>query len=156
MNLEAGTVYITPEVSKTHRSRILYMCPETVRAVKAWLEVRPAEWNEEVPLFATEYGKVLTKDAWGDRMEVYSLKLETKVRPYDLRHAFAIRYLRNGGDCFMLQRLMGHARPEQTTQYLAFVGNDLEEDHWKASPIRKLTSGRHRAQRKVNPIRPAT
>jgi integrase len=42
VDLDAGTVYITPEVSKTHRSRILYMCPETVRAVMAWLEVRPA------------------------------------------------------------------------------------------------------------------
>ena len=144
-NFDAGSVTIPQELSKTHRSRTLYMVPETVRAIRALIRVRPAEWDDvTVPVFATESGGKLNKDSWGDRMEFYSSKLGTNVRAYDLRHAFAIRYLRNGGNCFMLQRLLGHTRPDQTMQYLHFVSNDLEMDHKKASPVQGLVRGRHR------------
>lgn len=147
IDLSAGTVTIRQEVSKTDRTRTLYMVPETVRALKALLRVRPLEWDDaKVPLFASEVGRTLTKDGWGDRMEMYSKKLGFKVRPYDLRHAFAIRYLRAGGNCFVLQRLLGHTRPEMTMRYLHFVSKDLETDHSKASPVLQLIAPNKRVR----------
>jgi integrase len=141
IDLSARTVTIRQAVSKTNRTRTLYMVAETVRALRALLRVRPLEWDDSrVPLFASETGRALSKDGWGDRMEMYSKKLGTKVRAYDLRHAFAIRYLRAGGNCFVLQRLMGHTRPETTMQYLHFVNKDLEIDHLRASPVLQLTA----------------
>ncbi len=151
VDLDAGTVTVRQEVAKTHRGRTLYMVAETVKAIRALIRVRPQEWdNCRVPLFATESGGHMDKDSWGDRMEEYSKKLGTKVRAYDLRHAFAIRYLRNGGNCFMLQRLLGHTRMDQTLQYLHFLNNDLEADHGKASPILSLAT----AQRRIRLVRP--
>lgn len=150
VNLEAGTVTVRQEIAKTNRGRTLYMVAQTVRAIRALIRVRPAEWDDKVTLFATETGGRMGKDSWGDRMEEYSARLGTKVRAYDLRHAFAIRYLRNGGNCFMLQKLLGHTRMDQTLQYLHFVGNDLETDHQKASPVLGLAT----AQRRVRLIRP--
>ena len=150
INLEAGTVTIRQEVAKTNRGRTLYMVAQTVRAIRALIRVRPAEWDDsKVPVFATESGGRMDKDSWGDRMEDYSAKLGTKVRAYDLRHAFAIRYLRNGGNCFMLQRLLGHTRPDQTIQYLHFLNHDLDMDHGKASPVLGLAT----AQRRVRLVR---
>lgn len=147
VDLSAGSISVRQDVSKTHRSRTLYMVPETCRAIKALMRVRPREWDSSsVPLFATETGGYLNKDSWGDRMEGYSEELGTRVRAYDLRHAFAIRYLRNGGNAFALQKLMGHTRPEQTLQYLHFVSKDLEDDHRKASPILRLAPCRKRVR----------
>lgn len=151
VSLEAGTVTVRQEIAKTNRGRTLYMVAQTVRAIRALIRVRPVEWdNCRVPLFATESGGHMDKDSWGDRMEEYSKRLGTKVRAYDLRHAFAIRYLRDGGNCFVLQRLLGHTRMDQTLQYLHFVESDLETDHQKASPVLRLAS----VQQRVRLVRP--
>jgi hypothetical protein len=50
----------------------------------------------------------------------------------------------------MLQRLLGHTRPDQTLWYLNFLSNDLERDHGKASPVLRLATG----QRRVRLVKP--
>lgn len=65
IDLSAKTVTVRQEVSKTDRTRTLYMVAETVRALRALLRVRPPEWDDSrVPLFASETGQALTKDGW--------------------------------------------------------------------------------------------
>lgn len=44
-----------------------------------------------------------------------------RFRFHDLRHLFAVNYLRSGGDIYALQQLMGHSSIKVTEQYLDFV-----------------------------------
>lgn len=44
-----------------------------------------------------------------------------RVRFHDLRHIFAIRYLRNGGNIYVLQKHLGHATLRQTEAYLQYL-----------------------------------
>jgi len=57
---------------------------------------------------------------------------------YDLRHAFALSYLRNGGNTLSLQRILGHTDLTMTKRYVAYTLGDIKEQHAHASPVNRL------------------
>jgi site-specific recombinase XerD len=63
-----------------------------------------------------------------------------RVSPHTLRHAFAINWLKNGGDTLSLQRLLGHSTPAMTTRYVNFATADLAELHRTVSPLDRLAA----------------
>ncbi|GIM30111.1 hypothetical protein CPJCM30710_27770 [Clostridium polyendosporum] len=83
----------------------------------------------------------MTHDSLRGRLDKYSTILGVKIRPYDLRHAFALLYLRNGGNVFTLQKTLGHTDLSMTKRYLNLTGKDLTETHKTASPLNKLIKG---------------
>lgn len=131
-------VTIRAENSKTRTQRILPISQMTSSLMGKLISVRPKEWQSNVPLFASADGTVLNRNTWGDRMEKYSKCLGIKIRPYDLRHTFALEFLRNGGNALFLQRILGHTDLSMTKRYIAATTKDLKTAHQTASPLVNL------------------
>lgn len=54
---------------------------------------------------------------------------------HTLRHTFAVNYIRNGGDVFRLQRMLGHSTLEMTPRYVNLQTSDLQAVHEKLSSL---------------------
>ena len=127
---------IRASTSKTRNGRTVYFSGKTAEIMDRLLSVRPEEWRNDVPVFCTSYGGEWNTHAWTVQLRRYAQKCGLKrFSAYDLRHQYAIEYLRNGGDVFTLQRGMGHSTLAMTEKYLALSDDDIRRAHEKASPV---------------------
>lgn len=140
-------VHIRSDVAKTRVSRTLPVSPMTAHAIRDLISARHPVWKDNVPIFCTAEGGFLNTWTWGDRLEIYSKRLGVHIRPYDLRHAFALQFLRNGGQAFALQRTLGHTDLAMTKRYVALTQQDLRQQHSIASPLNTLVPQKQRVRK---------
>jgi integrase/recombinase XerD len=94
------------------------------------------------PVFLNREGKPLKGRMVETMMKRYGQKAKlTGIRcsPHTLRHTAAISFLRNGGDLFSLQRILGHSSLEMTRRYCAVTDIDVKRIHATASPVDNLS-----------------
>lgn len=87
------------------------------------------------PLFATRNNTHISRHSLGDMLNVIARNAKVShVHPHRFRHTFAINFLRNGGNVFELQKLLGHESLHMVRRYVAIAESDIEAAHSKASP----------------------
>lgn len=62
------------------------------------------------------------------RFAAYARKAKTRFRCLDLRHKFAIDFLRAGGDIYRLSRILGHSSVKTTEMYLGYVNEEATQN----------------------------
>jgi site-specific recombinase XerD len=93
-------------------------------------------------IFLTQAGRPLTARHAHKMMTYYGHKARLagiRCLPHTLRHTAAISFLRNGGDVFSLQRILGHASLEMTRRYCELADIDVKRSHSIASPVDNFT-----------------
>ena len=131
VNLEVGEVYVRPfATSKKSRPRTVYVGVNTRRATWKYIASKQANAKQDDRLFNLSPSTV-------QHMLIHLGKKAgvRNVHPHRFRHTFAITYLRNGGDIFTLQRILGHSSLDMVQHYLALSQADDEAAHKKASPV---------------------
>ena len=92
-------------------------------------------------VFLTRDGCPLTKDRLEAIIERYGKKAGitgVRVSPHTFRHTMAVTFLRNGGDVFSLQRILGHSQLEVVRGYVNLTQSDISRVHRRNSPADNL------------------
>ena len=125
---------------KGSKDRQAFMGRTLARSLRSWAEIRPYG-NSAGAYFSTRDGVRLDKRNVARILERITARAglgDRRVHPHLLRHTFATHFIKNGGDPFSLQRLLGHSDIKTTMIYVNLAGADLEEAHAKASPVDRL------------------
>ena len=130
LNLETGEVHVRPYgTGRKTRPRAVFLGKAARRAVWVYL-AHNKDIEPDDRLFPVNPAAVRS---WmrelGERAQV------TDVHPHRFRHTFSIQYLRNGGDVFSLQRILGHGTLDMVRRYLALADADTANAHQRASPV---------------------
>ncbi len=142
INLEDGMVKV---LGKGSKERIVPFGAKVQRMLWKYLhKYRPQPANPLCPtLFLTASGNPITTDRLRTIIEKYALRAGiegVRCSPHTFRHTFAISYLRNGGDVFSLQRILGHSSLEVVSIYVNFASADIKSRHRRFSPADNLAS----------------
>jgi site-specific recombinase XerD len=123
-------------MGKGRKERTLPISPRTSQVLWRYLATRDDAQRQAAFLFITRTGTAISRfnlrhtlRRCGDRAGV------TGVTVHRFRHTFAIQFLRNGGQIFALQRILGHATLDMVQRYLAIAQADVERAHQDASPV---------------------
>lgn len=71
-------------------------------------------------------------------LKIYGAQADLKrvrVSPHTFRHTFAVNFVRNGGDPFTLQKILGHSSLETTGRHCELAEEDVLRRHRKLTPL---------------------
>lgn len=124
VDFEKGFIHITrlrdrnglADRTKTRNSQRRIPMSDVVR--QALTEIQNRNWHPEY-VFCTSYGKPFDEGHiyWYFQRAQKRAGLTNRYRFHDLRHTFASHFVMNGGSLYDLQKLLGHARFEETQRY---------------------------------------
>lgn len=135
--LEDGTAKV---LGKGNKERMIPIGKQIQRILWHYINrCRPEPMNINCTnVFLTQTGRPLNVRHMQKIMTYYGQKAElagVRCSPHTLRHTAAIFFLRNGGDVFSLQRMLGHASLEMTRRYCELAETDVKKAHVMASPV---------------------
>jgi len=120
------------------KARPIRFSPTTIKALHRYLAERNALDGQhgDRPLFATRGGRRFDYRYLGKHLRRLGRRAGvTHVHAHRFRHTFAINYLRNGGDIYTLQDLLGHTSLDMVRRYLHLAQVDIDSAHRRASPV---------------------
>ena len=136
LNLDDGVVKVN---GKGGKERMVPIGARVRRMIWRYLQqYRPQPVNPRCDiLFLSERGEPLSVnrlEAMIERCGQRAGIVGVRCSPHTFRHTFAITYLRNGGDVFTLQRILGHETLDMVRNYVNVAQNDVEQAHLRCSP----------------------
>lgn len=132
---------LTVRAGKGDRDRVVPFGNEVLRCATRYMRDRRPIRLDEPRLLLARGGAPLTKWGIGQVLEGYALELgltRSELAPHAWRRGFAVQYLRNGGELFALQQLLGHQNLEMTRKYVNYLASDLKRTHSLISPMDRL------------------
>lgn len=122
-------------MGKGSKERLVEFSPNTAKHLWRYLATRE-EPEDHSHFFASLDGQSLSRYAL--RRVILNIGSRAGVPDatvHRFRHTFAIQFLRNQGNIFALQRMLGHSTLEMVNRYLKIAQADLKRAHQTASPL---------------------
>lgn len=116
---------------------------EMKRILKEYLSFREGTGDDY--LFPNETNQQLSENALRLAIEKYNKSRGvSKTSLHLFRHYFAKKYIQNGGDCFRLQKILGHKKIEMTVHYANLYGEDTKRGFEELSALALVSSNNQR------------
>jgi integrase/recombinase XerD len=136
VDLETGSVEVIPYGSRNKtKPRMVFIGKATRKLLWLYLSERE-ETSPTDPVFLSIDNRPMNRNSI--RIAVKRLAKSAgldDIYPHKFRHTFAVQFLRNGGNIYTLQRLLGHSSLEMVKRYLKLSETDTEQAHRQASPV---------------------
>lgn len=128
-------------MGKGRKERTVPFSAGTAQVLLEYARARSQGRVQAPQFFLGKTGKAMERTLVRKRMVRYGRLAGiqgVRISPHTLRHTFAVFYVRNGGDSFSLQEILGHSTLEMTRRYVHLARRDLAEQHKKFSPLLAL------------------
>ena len=124
---------------KAKNTQYVPMGREMKRILVEYLRIRKGKPEEY--LFPNQNNSQLTENALRLAIEDYNhSRGVAKTSIHLFRHYYAKSYIQNGGDCFRLQKILGHKRIEMTLHYVNLYATDTKKGFDDYSPLSVLSA----------------
>jgi len=132
LNLSNRTLMV---FGKGAAERTIPFSATTGQAIWRYLATR-SELAPRDPVFANSLGRPLDRTQLFHQLDTIAKRAQVQdCNVHKFRHTFAINYLRNGGNPYSLQAMLGHSEMDMVKHYLEIAEADLELFHRRASPV---------------------
>ncbi|MDL2342970.1 tyrosine-type recombinase/integrase [Deinococcus sp. MIMF12] len=142
VDMTAGVMRVRAETSKVDAQRTVPLGIKSAKALAKYERLERRPLLPHVPtLFIARGGAPLTKSGLSQLLNRVAEEAglpRDHVAPHAWRRGFAVQYLRNGGDMFSLQQILGHTDLSMTRRYVKYLPNDIQVQHLRASPADRL------------------
>ena len=128
-------------MGKGRKERSVPFSSKTCQALLEYSRLRAQAFSGAMYFFLGRTGKRMERSRVRRTISRYGKRARiegVRVSPHTLRHTFAVFYVRNGGDSFSLQEILGHTTLEMTRNYVHLARRDIAEQHKKFSPMEGL------------------
>lgn len=132
--------YSLKEISLRHtknkRAQIIPLSPSLETALKEYIKIWRSDASANGWLFPNIGDEQLTTNALRQSFAKYCEEREVyKSNIHGLRHNFAKGWVKNNGNMFVLQKILGHSTLEMTRKYVRLFSDDIKTDFDKFSPL---------------------
>jgi integrase/recombinase XerD len=136
INLNQGVIRV---VGKGDRERLIPLGEESLEWIEQFIRGPRAEIlldRQSDFLFPTRRGDHMTRQAFWHLIKRYAgkAKVDKRLSPHTLRHAFATHLLNHGADLRVVQMLLGHSDLSTTQIYTHVARERLKDLHSRHHP----------------------
>lgn len=138
LSLEDGLVRLS--TTKNKKQQIIPISKHLCIILQEYLTYRQAKTDEDY-LFVSVYNEKLNGDSLYNSIKKYNNRRGVRKQGiHTFRHTFAKNWIKNGGNIFTLQKMLGHSSLEMVKEYVEMFEDDLRIDYDKYNPLDNFTN----------------
>ena len=116
INVNEGRIYITSDIAKFKKSRVVDVPQTVIDAYIEYLKLRKEHKNQSEFLFISRKNNPIHTNTIRDIVaKVSTMATGEKINPHGLRHTYGTQQIAGGQDPLYVSQQMGHANLEITT-----------------------------------------
>ncbi len=149
--------FITREITlghtKNNKALIVPLSPALDTVLREYIKIWRKTAPPEALLFPTRSNTKLSANSlWAGTERFFRIRGVNKTSIHGLRHTFAIGWVRNNGNMFSLQKILGHSTLDMTRKYVKLFTEDIKVNFETYNPLdtaKRVNSKKQQVKRTI-------